>query len=120
MCRRSSRRWTVIPSAPPRVARTAAATGSGSFARRACRTVATWSMLTPSRIMGGSVEAVAGEVVEHLAVTGHLAGHQLVQEDREDDAEQALRDRGDHPDHREPLREEEVVQHEQQPEYRDR
>ena len=30
MCRRSSRRWTVIPSAPPSSARTAAQTGSGS------------------------------------------------------------------------------------------
>src|SRR5262245_26909791 len=49
MCRRSARRWTVIPCAPPSSASTAACTGSGSCARRAWRTVATWSMLTPSR-----------------------------------------------------------------------
>src|SRR5262245_30551180 len=42
----------VMPSAPPSVASAAAATGSGSRARRACRTVATWSMFTPRRIIG--------------------------------------------------------------------
>ena len=36
-------------------ASTAAATGSGSCARRAWRTVATWSMLTPSRIISRNV-----------------------------------------------------------------
>ncbi len=46
MWRRSSRRWTVIPSAPPSSASTAARTGSGSSVRRACRTVATWSTFT--------------------------------------------------------------------------
>src|SRR5690242_6552911 len=54
MCRRSSRRCTVIPSAPPRCASTAAQTGSGSYVRRACRSVATWSMLTPSSIIDNS------------------------------------------------------------------
>src|SRR5690606_6770035 len=38
-------------SAPPRWASTAAQTGSGSYVWRACRTVATWSMLTPSSII---------------------------------------------------------------------
>src|SRR6476646_7512431 len=51
MWRRSSRRWTVMPSAPPRCASTAAQTGSGSYVRRAWRTVATWSTLTPSSII---------------------------------------------------------------------
>src|SRR6266536_192724 len=51
MWRRSLRRWTVIPSAPPSSASTAACRGSGSGTRRACRTVATWSMLTPRRGM---------------------------------------------------------------------
>src|SRR4029079_16586656 len=50
MCRRSSRRCTVMPSAPPRCASTAPQTGSGSYVRRAWRSVATWSMLTPSSI----------------------------------------------------------------------
>src|SRR5689334_2040492 len=52
--RRSSRRCTVIPSAPPRCASTAAHTGSGSYVRRAWRSVATWSMLTPSSITPAS------------------------------------------------------------------
>src|SRR5215472_1863793 len=51
MWRRSSRRCTVIPSAPPKCASTAAHTGSGSYVRRAWRSVATWSMFTPSSIM---------------------------------------------------------------------
>jgi hypothetical protein len=50
MWRRSSRRCTVMPSAPPRWASTAAHTGSGSQVRRAWRRVATWSILTPSSI----------------------------------------------------------------------
>src|SRR5438067_1081414 len=44
-----------MPSAPPRCASTAAHTGSGSYVRRACRSVATWSMLTPSSIMRGRI-----------------------------------------------------------------
>src|SRR5512134_3296623 len=40
-----------MPWAPASSARTAACTGSGSAARRACRKVATWSMLTPRRAM---------------------------------------------------------------------
>src|SRR5216683_1952868 len=55
MWRRSLRRWTVIPSAPPSSASTAACTGSGSGTRRAWRTVATWSMLTPRRGMRSSI-----------------------------------------------------------------
>src|SRR4029079_17743228 len=39
-----------MPSAPPRCASTAAHNGSGSYVRRASRSVATWSMLTPSSI----------------------------------------------------------------------
>src|SRR5204862_7187417 len=39
-----------MPSAPPRCASTAAHRGSGSYVRRASRSVATWSMLTPSSI----------------------------------------------------------------------
>src|SRR5580765_1916126 len=39
-----------MPSAPPRCASTAAHRGSGSYVRRAWRSVATWSMLTPSSI----------------------------------------------------------------------
>src|SRR5512139_1997008 len=49
MCRRSSRRWTVIPSAPESSAIAAAAAGSGTCPRRAWRSVATWSMFTPRR-----------------------------------------------------------------------
>src|SRR5574340_1454898 len=49
MCRRSSRRWMVIWSAPPISASTAAATGSGYWVRRDWRIVATWSTLTPRR-----------------------------------------------------------------------
>src|SRR5688572_16300635 len=48
MCRRSPRRWTVMPSAPASSQMSAAAATLGSGARRACRTVATWSMLTLS------------------------------------------------------------------------
>src|SRR6266496_77432 len=51
MWRRSSRKCTVMPLAPPRCASTAAHTGSGSYVRRACRSVATWSILTPSSII---------------------------------------------------------------------
>src|SRR5437660_7978520 len=40
-----------MPLAPPRCASTAAHTGSGSYVRRACRSVATWSILTPSSII---------------------------------------------------------------------
>ena len=50
MCRRSSRRCMVMLSAPACSATSAACTGSGWRARRACRTVATWSTLTPSAI----------------------------------------------------------------------
>src|SRR5262245_33370068 len=58
MWRRSSRRCTVMPSAPPRCASTAAHTGSGSYVCRACRRVATWSMFTPSSITNRLLFAV--------------------------------------------------------------
>ena len=51
MCRRSSRRWTVIPSAPPNSASIAMGTGSGSTVRRASRMLAMWSILTPKLAM---------------------------------------------------------------------
>src|SRR5579859_7119565 len=51
-----------MPSAPPSRASTAAATGSGSSARRAWRSVATWSMLTPSRIMAAARSLSTGRV----------------------------------------------------------
>jgi hypothetical protein len=43
ICRRSSRKCAVIPSAPASSQSAAAATGSGSSVRRAWRSVATWS-----------------------------------------------------------------------------
>src|SRR5665213_3592799 len=49
MCRRSSRRWAVMRSAPAATASLAARTGSGCRLPRAWRMVATWSMLTPRR-----------------------------------------------------------------------
>ena len=56
MCRRSSRRWAVMPCAPAASACRTASTGHGSpWSRpryRACRSVATWSMLTPSLSIG--------------------------------------------------------------------
>src|SRR3989442_147365 len=44
-----------MPSAPPKCASAAAHTGSGSYVRRACRSVATWSILTPSSIIAAVV-----------------------------------------------------------------
>ena len=41
ICRRSSRKWIVIPSAPAAIASSAAATGSGYASPRALRSVAT-------------------------------------------------------------------------------
>ncbi len=58
MCRRSSRRCAVIPSAPAATAAKAASTGSGCTPPRALRTVATWSMFTPRRIMQPSVPPI--------------------------------------------------------------
>ena len=50
MCRRSSRKCAVMPSAPACDGQPARpATGSGRAPPRAFRTVATWSMLTPRR-----------------------------------------------------------------------
>src|SRR5947209_6798483 len=70
-----------MPSAPPRMAKTAAATGSGSCARRACRTVATWSMLTPSRTMvRRSCPRIAGH---HLAIALQLPTQNLESEKRQ-------------------------------------
>src|SRR6516165_10713909 len=83
MWRRSSRRWMVIPSAPPKSARTAAATGSGSMVRRAWRTVATWSMLTPSRIMVAPSRRVERrrQVRADLPIAARLAAQDLVEEE---------------------------------------
>ncbi len=50
MWRRSSRRCSVMLSAPHCSATSAACSGSGERPPRACRTVATWSMFTPSRM----------------------------------------------------------------------
>src|SRR5687768_4422968 len=47
--------WTVIPSAPACSQTIAAATTLGSIVRRACRTVATWSMLTLSLAVISSI-----------------------------------------------------------------
>ncbi len=47
MWRRSSRRCTVMPSAPACSATKAACTGSGYWVPRALRRVAIWSMFTP-------------------------------------------------------------------------
>src|SRR5207302_8293607 len=63
MWRRSSRRCTVMPSAPAASATSAASTGSGYSTRRACRRVATWSTLTPRRSTGRNV-AYRGKPVE--------------------------------------------------------
>src|ERR1700674_127351 len=49
MWRLSSRKCAVIPSAPAASHTIAASTGSGSAPRRACRSVATWSILIYSR-----------------------------------------------------------------------
>src|SRR5438105_8475610 len=85
MCRRSSRKCTVMPSAPPSTASTAAATGSGSAARRTWRTVATWSMLTPSLIIAGpharfSRQAVSRRGSRSLAVLGVREGRMFHEE----------------------------------------
>src|SRR5512145_3194323 len=66
MWRRSSRRCTVMPSAPASSAIPAAVTGSGSAPRRACRTVATWSMFTPSRFRMASVDLGADLVGQRV------------------------------------------------------
>src|SRR5262245_48130125 len=102
MCRRSSRKWTVMPSAPPSRASTAAATGSGSSARRACRTVATWSMFTPRRTgLDGVVmrtlyaparSPVAVNARQQLVVALHLAGQDLVDHYGQDDQNGPVQD----------------------------
>src|SRR5882724_11288807 len=76
-----------MPSAPPSVARIAAATGSGSAARRACRTVATWSMFTPSRIIMGSYRRKKRDLG---AVPGRLALQRLVDQDHEEKVQQVV------------------------------
>src|ERR1700694_4885162 len=60
-----------MPSAPPRCASTAAHTGSGSYVRRACRSVATWSILTPSSIIG----AVVSRFFHGLQIAHDPAAH---------------------------------------------
>src|SRR5438132_7404210 len=54
-----------MPSAPPRCASTAAQTGSGSYVRRASRSVATWSMLTPSSITALSFVVQCLQILHH-------------------------------------------------------
>src|SRR5438477_11087881 len=99
MCRRSSRRWMVMPSAPPSRASTAAATGSGSMVRRAWRTVATWSMLTPSRIIAVALPITGSlEVRADLAVAGCLAAEDFVQEEGEDQRHELIQGRSDNRD----------------------
>src|SRR5436305_11917453 len=115
MWRRSSRRCTVMPSAPPSSASTAAATGSGSAARRACRTVATWSMFTPKRIgwvvmaaervrkwkqpagrspagcyRFGQFSAVAVDAGQELLVALELAAERLIHDDDEHDVHRLI------------------------------
>src|SRR2546425_1131785 len=71
----------VMPSAPPRIAKTAAAAGSGSWACRACRTVATWSMLTPRRTMVSRLcPRIAGH---HVAVAVQLSTQDFESEKRQ-------------------------------------
>src|SRR5690349_15738703 len=74
-----------MPSAPPGCASTAAQTGSRSYVRRACRNVATWSMLTPSSITsfpfvvlerGQVLHDAAAEVPPLLEVMVEHAAHQ--------------------------------------------
>src|SRR6266481_1305096 len=71
----------VMPSAPPRTAKTAAAAGSGSWACRACRTVATWSMLTPKRtIVSRLCPRKAGH---HVAVAAQFSTQDFESEKRQ-------------------------------------
>src|SRR5688572_22785813 len=58
MWRLSSRRCAVIPWAPAASHAAAASTGSGSNPRRACRRVATWSILIYSRCCFARIVAV--------------------------------------------------------------
>src|SRR5215207_4042000 len=67
MCLRSPRRWTVMPSAPASSHISAAAATLGSGARRACRTVATWSMLTLSLAVITS-NPLPGEFGRHVGL----------------------------------------------------
>src|SRR5438094_8621984 len=60
-----------MPLAPPRCASTAAHTGSGSYVRRACRSVATWSILTPSSI----IVAVVSGFFHRLQIAHDPATH---------------------------------------------
>src|SRR5262245_49366453 len=87
-------------SAPPSMASTAAATGSGSAARRACRTVATWSMFTPSRIIEGSDRWEIGKL---SAIARRLALHRLVDNDHEHEVREMQERRPEKVVHRERL-----------------
>ena len=73
MWRRSSRRCSVMLSAPACSATSAACSGSGYGARRACRSVATWSMLTPSLM--GWVSCTGSTSVRLACVRAHLESH---------------------------------------------
>src|SRR6478752_10443146 len=81
-----------MPSAPPRCASTAAHTGSGSHVSRAWRSVATWSMLTPSSITMGCPSWNVALVVERLQVLQHAAAEDaaLLEIVIEDEAHQPL------------------------------
>src|SRR5256886_10722411 len=68
-----------MPLAPPRCASTAAHTGSGSYVRRACRSVATWSILTPSSIIAAVVSGFFhGLQIAHDPATDDRALLQIV------------------------------------------
>src|SRR5689334_5666357 len=69
ICRRSSRRCAVMPSAPASIATCAARTGSGRWPPRALRKVATWSTLTPRRSGGAlSIYGLAREITGGLPI----------------------------------------------------
>src|SRR5438034_5682386 len=81
----------VMPSAPPRSASTAAATGSGSTVCRACRTVATWSMFTPRRIMiASSMAQRLGQVRSNLAVTPRFTTEDLEEQKSKHEVERLV------------------------------
>src|SRR5947209_7972810 len=72
MCRRSSRKCAVMPSAPASIATSAARTGSGRIPALALRSVATWSTLTPRRSGGGATLAIFRQTLQALILrSGH-------------------------------------------------
>src|SRR4029077_13306873 len=103
----------VMPSAPPRTAKTAAATGSGSWACRACLTVATWSMLTPRRTMVKRLcPGIAGH---HVAVTMQFPSQDFECKKRQQDVHSFVQQRaqdGNAGRHPEPNQEDASQKHE--------